>query len=48
MSKKLTKEEIKDLKLSIQEENIVLMRVKRYIQYGFLAFLICVLFLVCF
>ncbi len=42
---KITNKERDDIKLQIQEENILLMRVKRYVQYGFLVFLICLVFL---
>lgn len=42
---KITDQERDQIKLQIQEENIVLMRVKRYVQYGFLMFSVCILFL---
>ena len=42
---KITNKERDEIKLQIQEENIMLMRVKRYVQYVFLVFMICVLFL---
>ena len=42
---KITDRERDEIKQGIQEENIVLMRVKRYVQYGFLMFLICLVFL---
>ncbi len=42
---KLTNKEREDIKLQIQQENIILMRVKRYVQYSFLVFLVCLVFL---
>ena len=42
---KLTRKERENIKLDVQNENILLQRVKRYVQYGFLVFLICVIFL---
>ncbi len=42
---KITDKERDEIKLQIQEENIMLMRVKRYVQYTFLMFLVCMFFL---
>ncbi|MBQ9328497.1 MAG: hypothetical protein IJ225_08190 [Solobacterium sp.] len=42
---KLSRRERDAVKNDIAQENIMLMRVKRYVQYGFLFFLICLMFL---
>lgn len=45
---KLTRREREAIKLDIQNENILLQRVKRYVQYSFLVCLVCVVFLLTF
>jgi len=42
---KLTRREREEIKSSIQNENILLQRVKRYVQYSFLVCLVCLVFL---
>lgn len=42
---RLSGKEIRDLKLSIQEENVMLQRVRLYVQYGVLAAIVCWIFL---
>ena len=42
---KLTRKERENIKLGIQQENVLLQRVKRYVQYWFLFFLVCVIML---
>ena len=39
---KLTRHQREDMKQNIQQENILLQRVKRYVQYGGLVCVICV------
>ena len=45
---KLTRKERENIKLDIQQENVLLQRVKRYVQYWFLSFLVCVILLLTF
>ncbi|MBR4455489.1 MAG: hypothetical protein IKS32_04600 [Solobacterium sp.] len=45
---KITSQEREEIKLQIQEESILLTRVKRYVQYSVLIVLICAAFLLTF
>lgn len=45
---RLSNKEREDIKLDIQQENIMLTRVRRYVQYGGLVFMVAVLMLMTF